>query len=462
MNSRRRGLTLVEILIVVAIIAILVSMLLPAIAQTRSAARRAQCASNLKQLAQAVQTFHQRNERLPVYWGPMKRGGGEKFGGWLFHLLPDLDQQGFYDTVPTSTTTGTMYGVQGSENRSYSPKRWLPAVPASPDYNPGTWQEVVVGTAIVNGVQTTLTEWQLVGRVGQPGLPAREDTFSVTRLGTILVGSAGLAPQYATIARELTVPCLTDADDPGAVRSVGIPVTGNFQSLAGQQLTNYMPNAHVLTKFGTTRITTGSQAGLFDGPLFHRPADTIVRASWQHIASGSTGPIGRSFTNVNDGLTNTILIAEGMRQCDNLAQYRAAMFPSGNPMHEYGLGIECMWRDTTTGLLHTSGSTRPAYGNTLMFQTLPTLAQANPLRAQALHGAFLMVAMCDGSTRAISSLVERREPIGTNASGRENFDSRFYDPESRGATLPDGVWDMLMLPSDGQLLKNSGEVGREK
>lgn len=97
-----------------------------------------------------------------------------------------------------------------------------------------------------------------------------------------------------------------------------------------------------------------------------------------------------------------------------------------------------------------------------MFQTLPTLAQANPLRAQALHGAFLMVAMCDGSTRAISSLVERREPVATNSSGRENFGSLFYDPESRGATLPDGVWDMLMLPSDGQLLKNSGEVGREK
>lgn len=456
MNSRRRGLTLVEILIVVAIIAILVSMLLPAIAQTRSAARRAQCASNLKQLAQAVQTFHQRNECLPVYWGQMKRPAGEKFGGWLFHLLPDLDQLGYYDAVPASTTTG----VVAIEKRSYSPPRWLPGIPQSPDYEPGTWKEVVLGTAIVNGVETTLTEWKLVGQVGQKGVPPREEKFDVVKLGPI---SAGLAPEYATIAREMTVPCLTDADDPGAVRSEGMPVTSIAQSLAGQQLTNYMPNAHVLTKFGTTRITTGLQAGLFDGPVFFSNAvATGPSTGWRHSRSNTTGPIGRSFTNVTDGLTNTILIAEGMRQSDNLVQYRAAMFPSGNPMHEYGLGIESMWRDTTTGLVHTDGISRPAYGNTLMFQTLPTLAQANPLRAQALHGAFLMVAMCDGSTRAISSLVERREPVATNASGRENFGSLFYNPESRGATLPDGVWDMLMLPSDGQLLKNSGEVGREK
>ncbi len=62
----RSGFTLVELLVVIAIIGILIAMLLPAIQAARESARRANCASNLRQLAIAVNTYAERNgEQLP-------------------------------------------------------------------------------------------------------------------------------------------------------------------------------------------------------------------------------------------------------------------------------------------------------------------------------------------------------------------------------------------------------------
>ena len=46
----RRGFTLIELLVVSAIIAILAAILFPVFAQAREAARKASCASNLKQM----------------------------------------------------------------------------------------------------------------------------------------------------------------------------------------------------------------------------------------------------------------------------------------------------------------------------------------------------------------------------------------------------------------------------
>ena len=65
--STKRGFTLIEILVTIAIIAILASILFPVFARARENARRASCQSNLKQIGLAITQYTQDyDERFPL------------------------------------------------------------------------------------------------------------------------------------------------------------------------------------------------------------------------------------------------------------------------------------------------------------------------------------------------------------------------------------------------------------
>ncbi len=97
LNSRS-GFTLVELLVVIAIIGILIGMLLPAVQQVREAARRIQCANNVRQLSLAVLNYESAHMNFPAGWtavGEDASTGDAFFPGWAWsaELLPFIEQQ---------------------------------------------------------------------------------------------------------------------------------------------------------------------------------------------------------------------------------------------------------------------------------------------------------------------------------------------------------------------------------
>ena len=100
----RRGITLVEVLVIVGILALLAAILLPAVQAAREAGRRAQCLSNLHQIGIAVQEYIDANGIFP----PSTCESA---------ILPQLDLLSVYRQINysarwTDTTNATARGVR--------------------------------------------------------------------------------------------------------------------------------------------------------------------------------------------------------------------------------------------------------------------------------------------------------------------------------------------------------------
>jgi prepilin-type N-terminal cleavage/methylation domain-containing protein len=103
---RRSGFTLTELLVVVAVIAILVGLLLPAAQQVREAARRTTCRNNLRQMGLALADYENVNRVLPPSCtGDMAYGvwypnpAQYRLQSWTTMLLPFLEQKELADEI---------------------------------------------------------------------------------------------------------------------------------------------------------------------------------------------------------------------------------------------------------------------------------------------------------------------------------------------------------------------------
>ena len=108
-EDRRGGFTLVEMLVVIAIIGILIALLLPAVQSAREAARRMQCSNNMKQLALGLHAYHAAFGHFPAGGiAPVTvdstntwcEGSGTIHASspWTVAVLPFIEQQNLFDS----------------------------------------------------------------------------------------------------------------------------------------------------------------------------------------------------------------------------------------------------------------------------------------------------------------------------------------------------------------------------
>jgi prepilin-type N-terminal cleavage/methylation domain-containing protein len=414
-RALRRAFTLTEMLIVLAIMAIIIMLLLPAVQKVRAAAARAQCANNMKQLGLAFHHFEEVNGSLPPYWNSYPTATSMSVKGcWFVHLLPYVEQQPFYNqlTADIARTGSNWDGYDKTTTQTYQqwvqdtaaywdgpPDTWVQDTPAYWDGPPDTWVEDKPG----------YWEWQVGGYNGhthweQVWVPATghwQSNGGTFHQATGHWQSNGgtyhpATGHYATLTRQVT----THIDNRGGIFMTGAnEVTFELLQCPSDLSVGSYPDA------GYGKVYLNSPAGAW--------GSTNYLANWHALAgdpSAGYQSMAQRLSGITDGTTNTILLGEGYSWCDG----KGRLALNSWDYHSFGItwGLSNATVDIGQGDMEVNFPN--GMPNAIPFQVRPLAKSVqdcpiganccNNWAAQTGHDV-MNITMADGSVRGISGSV---------------------------------------------------------
>ena len=462
--ARRHAFTLVELLIVIAIIAILIGLLLPAVQKVRDAAARVKCQNNIKQLALAVHACENNQRLLPTYNGifppepsnsiptQMSANPYTIYGSWILHTLPYIEQDNVYTQVQREVSQFTNKGgisssvidptlVYRSPTNQHQPttyNNWTADWTSTGSRTttiPNSGGQVIGNGYTIDGSGNRVAIYYDPPRYADPkpplpppdilpGFYRREPDGSFTGplpgVNTNVISTGGYTGIFKPEIRSIVIPSLLCPSDPSVGNDPNSSVRGLVYKNSPWASTNYVANFNALT----------------DG----NAATLGYRASPQRLER------------ISDGLSNTVLLAEAYAWCEGLGRtaYLAwnkdgdgGLFPSANRTtvfgtHNFGITYSIINRQLTVGgggsvnVTKQFGLPNPGGDPNVTFpfqvKPLPLTAQdcpagrncCNSMTVQGGHMT-LTVAMADGSVRSLSSSMN---PL---------------------------AWSIMLMPRDGQV-----------
>jgi prepilin-type processing-associated H-X9-DG protein len=149
------------LLVVIAIIAILIGLLVPAVQKVREAAARAQCQNQLKQLALACHNHHDARKALPQNFGGNAGWGiGAANWSWITFILPYIEQGPLYNQINLTTGTNGMPLTHQNANAAVKAAINSPIpvlrCPSDPDSGQASWTD----RADVGGTPVAITNYK--------------------------------------------------------------------------------------------------------------------------------------------------------------------------------------------------------------------------------------------------------------------------------------------------------------
>jgi len=121
MTTKRHAFTLIELLVVVAIIALLMSILMPSLHRARKQARAVACMSELKQWAYI---WHRYTEHSNGKFSPGDTAGGAAANDWLVLLMPYYRDRGALTLCPAATRPMVVPGPFATRAWSWDRQGW--------------------------------------------------------------------------------------------------------------------------------------------------------------------------------------------------------------------------------------------------------------------------------------------------------------------------------------------------